>query len=106
LVALGKEKDGDYHLVLQDLHSPQTMIAEIPDPQFVHVFPFLDSCFTAARMEIEEIIQAPGRIQALQSPLKIRVNGVIFFDKKHNCWRPRYERNRAASGNKYIIESF
>ena len=80
----GKEDDGDYHLVLKSTTGSKTLIAEIPDPgcKKVKGFPLLVSKYTKARQFVlDNIDDSPGGITALETPVKVRVTGILFFDK-------------------------
>jgi hypothetical protein len=84
LIALGKEDDHDYHLVLKSLSGNETLIAEIPDPDCTKLkgFPGLRSKYKSARTFIESAVDAsPGDVKPLDAPVKVVVTGAIFFDK-------------------------
>jgi hypothetical protein len=84
IVGLGQEDDGDYHLILTSLDSQDSLIAEIPDPTCKKIkgFPGLKQDYTEARKFIDENIEdAPGAIHYLEEGVKVRITGVVFFDK-------------------------
>jgi hypothetical protein len=85
LVGLGKETDGDYHLILSGLNLQDSLIAEIPDPgcpKLQH-FSGLQDNYTIARNFIEENVDAtPGAIHFLPEAKKVKITGIVFFDKK------------------------
>jgi hypothetical protein len=84
IVGLGKEDDGDYHLILTSLNSADSLIAEIPDPgcKKLKGFPGLLHDYTAARKFIEDNIdETPGSIHYLDEAVKVKITGVVFFDK-------------------------
>jgi hypothetical protein len=85
LVGLGKEdNDNDYHLILTSLNSADSMIAEIPDPTCPKLehFPGLRDKYTIARTFIEEEVDdSPGNIHYIDTPVKVKVTGVLFFDR-------------------------
>jgi len=85
LVGLGKEGDGDYHLILSGLNLKDSLIAEIPDPTCPKLqhFKGLRDDYTLARTFIEENVDAtPGAIHYLTEKKKVKVTGIVFFDKK------------------------
>ena len=80
LVALHRELDGDYHLVIQEPDDPKaTMIVEIPAPAEGRVGG-LEAAFKSMRQTIaaHEPIPATGWL--------VEVTGVGFFDATH--WQP------------------
>jgi hypothetical protein len=84
IVGLGKEDDGDYHLILTSLNGNDSLIAEIPDPSCKKIkgFPGLKKDYTAARKFIEDNIDnTPGNIHYLDEGVKVKITGVVFFDK-------------------------
>jgi hypothetical protein len=84
IVGLGQEADGDYHLILTSPDGADSLIAEIPDPSCKKIkgFPGLKKDYTAARTFIEDNIdQTPGSIHYLEEGVKVKITGVVFFDK-------------------------
>ena len=84
IVGLGQEADGDYHLILTSADGSDSLIAEIPDPSCKKIkgFPGLKRDYTAARQFIEDNIdQSPGSIHYLDEGVKVKITGVVFFDK-------------------------
>jgi hypothetical protein len=87
LVAVTKEFDGDYHLVLEDPKTHARIIAEIPDtdnqaPSAYH------TAFAAARAEVDSLTGKPGIFSQIigrkpKHPTHIRVTGIGFFDEGH-----------------------
>jgi hypothetical protein len=81
---LGMEDDHDYHLVLQSLDRKVSMIGEVPDPscdKLVH-FPGLRDKYQKARAFVDSAIQQPtGQIVPVNTPVKVRITGIVFFDK-------------------------
>jgi hypothetical protein len=85
LVGFKKETDRDFHIVIADPQSKETMIVEIPDPQCAGV------CASQARDLISQarksFVQQCGvpaaKFKRLTSPLLVRVTGVAFFDFNH-----------------------
>ncbi len=85
LIGLGEEdNDQDYHLILSSLNFKDSIIAEIPDPTCDKLEHFigLRERFTAARAFIEQNVdETPGSIHYLETPVKVKVTGVLFFDR-------------------------
>jgi hypothetical protein len=84
IIATGHEDDGDYHLVCQALFSNKTLIAEIPDPETIKLkgFPGLKTDYAKARNEIDSKIGVPPhQVTDLTKKHKVRITGVLFFDK-------------------------
>jgi hypothetical protein len=84
IVATGREDDGDYHLVCKALNSKRTLIAEIPNPETPKLkgFPGLKADYTKARDEIDNKIGVPpGQVKELERKWKVRITGIVFFDK-------------------------
>jgi hypothetical protein len=84
IVGLGQEDDGDYHLILASLDGQDSLIAEIPDPTCKKIkgFPGLKHDYTEARKFIDDNIDGnPGDIHYLDEGVKVRITGVVFFDK-------------------------
>ncbi len=84
IIADGKEDDGDYHLVLKNTTGNKSLIGEIPDPAEpkLHGFKDLKKDYLAARKFIDdEIGTPPGSVKPLDNPVKVKVTGVVFFDK-------------------------
>lgn len=83
LLGYRKEEDGDFHLVLQDLNSDSTMIAEIPDPQCIQ-----DQGLSAKADQFRQALVrkfgAPGKkTKRFAQPTKITLRGIGFFDIVH-----------------------
>jgi len=83
LLGYRKETDGDFHLVLKDLSSDATMIAEIPDPQCIK-----DSALSAKADQFRQALVskfgAPGKkTKRFTHPAKITLRGIGFFDIVH-----------------------
>ena len=84
IVMLGQEHDGDYHLVVTNSSKTDSLIAEIPDPNTKKLkgYSFLKADYQSARSFIESKIDAhPGSISELPHPVKVRITGIVFFDK-------------------------
>jgi hypothetical protein len=72
-------------LILQDLNWPHTLVAEIPDPSRPDLSPFptLAAKYRSARASVDAKIKHPTLEKSyLLEKLKVRVTGIIFFDKK------------------------
>ena len=84
VVMLGSEDDRDYHLVLTNNNRTDSLIAEIPDPtcgKLTH-FPALRDKYEKARTFVNEHIDTPGSsVVKLNTPVKVKVTGFLFFDK-------------------------
>jgi hypothetical protein len=84
LIGLGKEGDGDYHLILMSLDKKDSLIAEIPDPSCEKLkhFPGLRDLYEKARKFIEDNVdETPGDIHFLEQHVKLQITGILFFDK-------------------------
>jgi hypothetical protein len=84
IVGFGEEGDNDYHLILTSLDGSDSLIAEIPDPTCKKLkgFPGLKHDYKAARKFIEDNIDGtPGSIHYLDEAVKVKITGVVFFDK-------------------------
>jgi len=84
LVGRGTEDDGDYHLILASPNFKDSMIAEIPSPNCAKLqhFPGLRDAFTNARRFVDDNTETrPQSVHFLTAPVKIKITGVLFFDK-------------------------
>jgi hypothetical protein len=84
IIATGTEDDGDYHLVCKALNGKKTLIAEIPNPETPKIkgFPGLKADYAKARKEINDKIDTPSqRVKDLVKKRKVRITGIVFFDK-------------------------
>jgi len=82
VTGLGKEKDGDYHLILKALASKKTLVGEIPDPDQPKLkgFPTYKKQYAKARDVVDKKIQEPtSKIKEIE-PVKVVVTGFVFFD--------------------------
>lgn len=87
LLGFKVEGDRDFHIVVQDLNSPETMIVEIPDDQCSGV------CSSIARDQIVTSRQTfqtafagsppSATYRGLAKPVQIQVTGFPLFDFKH-----------------------
>ncbi|HWF44000.1 MAG TPA: hypothetical protein VG537_05105 [Candidatus Kapabacteria bacterium] len=87
LIAVKKEFDGDYHLVLEDPKTHARIIAEIPDTNNQASSAY-HKAFSAARAEVDSITGKPGIFSQIigrkpKHPTRVRVTGVGFFDEGH-----------------------
>ncbi len=83
---LAKPGDHDFHIVLQDLNGPETMVVEIPD---------IACSGACSSVKKDAIAQARGdflngvttpptsRFFTLKQPVEVTVTGVGFFDFEH-----------------------
>ena len=85
LLAVKIESDGDFHVIIRDLQTDSTMLAEIPDPDAAWTTPCSHSEeFRAAREAIGRIAEPTyGSLRHLEVPIRIRLTGVGFFDPVH-----------------------
>jgi len=85
LVGFKKETDRDFHIVIADVQTNETMIVEIPDPQCAGVCASqAKGLILQARNTFMKQCGVPtSQFKRLTSPLLIRVTGVGFFDFKH-----------------------
>jgi hypothetical protein len=90
LIKYGEEGDNDYHLVLRDLNTSETIIAEIPDPANCTEVGATTkaSQYAAARAQIDALFGAPPRNAFRSIPRAqqraITIHGVGFFDKRNH----------------------
>jgi hypothetical protein len=84
IIARGREEDGDYHLVLQSMTGSKTLIAEIPSPENDELknHKVLRNLYSRSRSFIDSMIGEPlGKVMGLQTKRKVKVTGIVFFDK-------------------------
>ena len=81
LRVIKREKDQDYHLVIADPHTGETMIIESPDPSCAAGSRFAAD-IAEVRKEIDKRFHGPiaGRHQV---NIPVNVTGVAFFDPLH-----------------------
>jgi hypothetical protein len=85
IIEYKKESDKDIHIVLRDLKTNATMVAEIPSPKCPEVqntsrykkFDELYSWFTY------NVGKPTSKFKTLPRPLKVRITGVGFYDFIH-----------------------
>lgn len=80
LIGYKLETDEDYHLVLKDPLTGDTMIAEIPSPECGAKN--LVQSSTVARKFVDNLGKA-GKYRRLATPIKVEILGVGFFDFLH-----------------------
>jgi hypothetical protein len=80
-----KEEDHDIHLVLKDLHTGQTMVAELagPDCPELRNSPWYPQMKAAYDFFVSHIRKPTTKFKTLNPPVKARVTGVGFFDFIH-----------------------
>jgi len=85
LVGFKKETDRDFHIVIADPQSKETMIVEIPDPQCAGVCasPAKGLISQARKTFVQQCGIPTAKFKRLTSPLLARVTGVAFFDFNH-----------------------
>ena len=84
VIMCGKEDDEDFHLVLKSTTGKDTLIAEIPDPACPKVkgYPYLVNKYSKARQFVlANIDDSPGGIKPVDKIVKVKVTGIVFFDK-------------------------
>jgi len=90
LSAYKREADRDYHLVIADPATHETMIAEIPSAQECSgacAYPWNARKYVAARQFVETRFgQAGRRFRNLYPRPLVDVSGVGFFDTLHGQW--------------------
>ena len=85
IIEYKRESDKDIHIVLRDLKTNATMVAEIPSPDCPEVqktsrntkFDELYSWFT------NNIGKPTSKFKTLHQPLRVRITGVGFYDFIH-----------------------
>ena len=83
VVAFKLEDDGDYHVVLRDPTTGQTMIAEFVDPACAEASPAIQQ-ITQARAKFEALFRRPTpKVRRLRQPVRAHIEGVAFLDKIH-----------------------
>jgi len=78
--------DHDFHVVIQDMTGPQTMIVEIPDPQCAGVCTSLKrDAIAQVRADFQNGVTKPPETEffTLKDPVEVDVTGVLFFDFAH-----------------------
>ena len=81
---MGVEADGDYHLVLQSPNGNKTLIEEIPDQAITKLKNQKDlkGKYLDARSFVnQQIGTPPKKVTALSNKVKVKITGVVFFDK-------------------------
>lgn len=82
VIGLGKEPDGDYHIILKALRSKKTLVAEIPKPDQPKLagFPTYKKLYGKARDNVDNDIQVPTtKIKDIE-PIKVIITGFVFYD--------------------------
>jgi hypothetical protein len=81
LVGYGRAPSGAYRLLLRDADRPDTMLAEIPDPDCsVVTRAGIGRLFTTARHWVDSLGPLGPAITALPTPLPVSVVGVGIYD--------------------------
>ena len=85
LLAVKIESDGDFHLIIRDLQTDSTMLAEIPDPDAAWTTQCSHSEEFRSAREVIGRIAGPtyGSLRHLAMPIRIRLAGIGFFDPVH-----------------------
>lgn len=82
MVGFKKEADQDFHIVLKDLETSDTMIVEIPAPQCM-AKDYRDMDRTLRNEFENRFGKATSKFKKLKKPVDVTVVGVGFFDIKH-----------------------
>lgn len=85
LIGFKLETDRDFHIVIGDAQTRETMIVEIPDPQCSGVCSsrVLNFITQARQTFIRQCGMPKSKFARLTEPLQVRVTGVGFFDFPH-----------------------
>jgi len=86
VVGFKLEADGDYHVVISD--GRQTMVIELPDPRCVQSKQYQPTLAYARRSFLAILpngvkVEPAFKKLVLKSPLRVKVTGVVFFDRIH-----------------------
>jgi hypothetical protein len=93
LVGMVREDDRDYHLVLKDLTTDDSMVVEIPDPDCPEVAETQwANQYRTARTWIDTNIHVPTACYHAVIPGKVVITGVGYYDRLHG------QRGMAANG--------
>jgi hypothetical protein len=85
LTMIGKEDDNDYHIVVRDPSTKQTMIIEIPDPACPEIKGTkLAKNYTQSRQFIDDNFGAPGKKIIAVTKKTVTVWGLGFWDKSNH----------------------
>ena len=87
LIALKRELDGDYHLVMQDPDTAAQMIFEVPNPDRPEIRATSRwSQYKAVKQTIDSLTFGEQRLlieRYLERPIKLKFTGVGFYDGWH-----------------------
>ena len=78
--------DHDFHIVIQDMNGPETIIVEIPDPQCGGVCTSIKrDAIAQSRTTFQKGVaaQPEAKFRPLKDPVEVDVTGVLFFDFAH-----------------------
>jgi hypothetical protein len=78
--------DHDFHIVIQDMNGPETMVVEIPDPQCGGVCSSGEraAILQARKSFLNGVAQPPeASFRTLATPVDVDITGVLFFDFAH-----------------------
>ncbi|MEO8087600.1 MAG: hypothetical protein ABI763_12305 [Bacteroidota bacterium] len=81
IIGLGKEPDNDFHVIVQDMTTKETMVVEIPDPTCQELANTkLAPKYAQARSFLTNLYGEPGAIKKVK-PKNITIYGVGFWEK-------------------------
>ena len=85
LMGYKKEKDNDIHLVVADLETGETMVAEIPSPdcQSVQKTSRYNSFIDLNNWFVQNIGNPTSKFKHFNKPIPVMITGVGFFDFLH-----------------------
>jgi hypothetical protein len=85
VIGFKREEDMDIHIVIRDLDSNITMVAEYPSAHCpeVRATSRYDRFLKLNEWFLANIGSPTSRFKTLRSPVKVRLTGVGFFDRKH-----------------------
>lgn len=87
IIKCKKEPDKDYHLVLQDPSTNETIVSEIPSPNCDNLaaFPQLKERYGKLRAWIDSKINVTATMSDVDPPIAVKVEGVAFWDAPHGA---------------------
>jgi hypothetical protein len=87
IVEYKREPDHDYHIVLQDPNSSETIVSEIPDPECDNLdgFPELQQRYRSIRAWIDSKVNVTSRMTEADPAIPVKIEGVPFWDAPHGA---------------------
>lgn len=86
LIALKRELDGDYHLVVQEPDTTLMMIFELPNPELPEVAGTSRALlYASAKRFIDSVAGEPPFMleRTLERPIRLTFTGIGFYDTRH-----------------------